>query len=436
MMHTRRVLGVAAATATVTGLLLLPTQGAFAATPPCVVNTDPATSTMSIDVDCTQSATIPVPDGWTFDGNGRTMTVDASFTASAVIRSAPGTAGNAPPVMNVKHLTLASVPNGVDGILVDGAQGTVTSVTVQGGQDGVKADNTVGADFTTTGAQVKVGRSTISGYQHAGVYATGDLKLDVLQATIGNPSSSGQSHAGVWMDNGAHGSVKLSHIALSDAEPASDTVFGAGVRIEKDNSTLPRRIEVKRNVFTGGNADFGISVSNAFPTKKLTADTNCNLFVRHDTSSDDPYGVGVARWQNSSKTNLLVSNSTFQGNWNHDTGNVSGLTVTAGPPNTLAASTSTCPPGAPRHLRANRNAHKPHKATVSWHTAAAPVYAPLTRYRVKAKAKGHPAIIKNVGPGHTSVVLKRLGTKLAYHVTVTARSNGGKASAAVRLPRA
>jgi Fibronectin type III domain len=433
MMHTRRVLGVAAAAATVTGLLL-PTQAAFAVTT-CTFT--PSGTTESLDGNCLLSETHVVPDGWTLDGNGFTITADPAGTfARGVIASESGTGATTPKAMNVKHLTIATVPNGTDGILFDGAQGAVSRVTVQGGQNGVEADNDIGAGIGTglTAPQVKVGRTTIGNYQDAGVYAHGDLKLDVLQADILSPqASTGHIVAGVYIQSGAHGSVKDSHIRLSDVELASPTAFGAGVQIEKDDSLLPRRIEVKRNVFTGGNADFGISVSNAFPTKKLTADTNCNLFVRHDTSADDPYGVGVARWEDSSKTNLLVSNSTFQGNWKHNTRTVG---TTTGPPNTLGASTSTCPPGSPTHLRAIRKAHKPRKATVSWHTAAAPDYAPLTGYRVKAKAKGHAAIIKNVGPGHTSVVLKGLRMKLAYHVTVTARSNGGKASAAARLPRA
>jgi hypothetical protein len=277
---------------------------------------------------------------------------------------------------------------------------------------------------------VKVGGTTITGYQHAGVYAHGDLKLSVLLAVIGPDAASG-SVAGVWMEQGAHGSIKENRIRLSDAEPVSPS-FGAGVRIEKDATTSPRRVEVKRNVFTGGDADFGISVSNESQLAKMTADTNCNLFRRHDTSTHDPFGVGVAQWQNSSKTNVMVSNSTFQGNWKHETGTITGTTVTAGPDNTLGGSTSTCPPGPPTHVRAARGDHR---AKVTWHAAAAPAYAPLTGYRVKAKAAGHPAITKKVGPKATSAVLKGLSNKRAYVITVTARSNGGHASGTVRLPR-
>ncbi len=426
MMQTRRFLGVAAAATIVTGLLL-PMEAAFGAT--CVVTEDATTNTSSIAGDCTLDSTYQVPNGWTFDGNGHTITA-AGTVSGAVIESEHGTAGNPPKSMTVGHVTIdaTGAGAGADGILFYGAEGSVKDSTIQGGQNGVEADNSVGAMFGTITDQVKVGGTTITGYQHAGVYAHGDLKLNVLLAVIGSPEPASGSVAGVWMEQGAHGSIKENHIRLSDAEPAPAS-FGAGVRIEKDASALPRRVEVKRNVFTGGDADFGISVSNVGQLAKMTADINCNLIRRHDTSTDDPFGVGVAQWQDSSKTNVLVSNSTFKG-WNHATGTVSGTNVTAGPDNTLGRSTSTCPPGPPTHVHAARGDHR---IKVTWHAAVAPDYAPLTGYRVKAKAAGHRAITKKVGPKATSAVLKGLKNNRTYVVTVTARSNGGHASGTDRV---
>src|SRR3954451_3652454 len=102
MMHTRRVLGVVAAAATVTGLLL-PMEAAVAAT--CVVTDDAPTKTSSISGDCTLDSTFTVQDGWTFDGNGHTITAGGPF-GSAVIKSASGTNGATPPSMTVGHLTI------------------------------------------------------------------------------------------------------------------------------------------------------------------------------------------------------------------------------------------------------------------------------------------------------------------------------------------
>jgi hypothetical protein len=413
----------------VTGLLL-PTQAAFATTT-CLFTTSGTTE--SLTGNCLLSETHVVPDGWTLDGNGFTITADPSGTFTrGVIESTPGTAATVPTSLAVAHLNLVGVPDGVDGILFDGAQGHLKDVTITGGQNGVEADNDIGAGIGTglTAPQVKVGRTTIGSYQDAGVYAHGDLKLDVLQADLlSAQASSGNAVAGVYITNGAHGSVKDSQIRLSEVEPPDATHFGAGVRIEKDNSALPRRIEVKRNVFTGGNADFGISVSNAFPTKILTAATDCNLFRRNDTSTADPYGVGVAQWENSHKTNVQVTNSTFQG-WNHATATVSGsppsVSVSAGPVNQVRTTTSTCAPGAPRHVSAHGGHHR---IKVTWRAPQPLHYAPVTSYRIKAKTKGHRAIIKTVGATARSAVVKGLRNNRRYVVTVTAVSNGGKTSA-------
>jgi hypothetical protein len=447
-MHTRRVLGVAAATATVMGLVL-PAQPASAQTT-CVFTDNATTQTHSLTADCLLDSTWVVEDGWTIDGNGHTVTADATgaFTGpGVVIESAAGTGGAAPKTMNVKHLTIQalhfhSATGHVAGILFDGAGGRVSDVRISGVSDGtatdngfgVEVDNSVGAGVGTglTPPQVKVDNgTTISGYQRAAIYAHGEVKLNVLQAVVQGPDAiSGEAVAGVRMTDGTHGSVKESHISLADTEPANASQFGAGVEIVKDNSSLPRRIEVKRNVLSGTNADFGISVSNPFPTAKLTAATDCNLFRRSDTSASDPYGVGVGQWESSSKTNVQVTNSTFQGNWKRSTGTITGTTVTAGPPNTLDPTTSTCVPSAATHVKALGGDHR---SKVTWHAGAALDYAPLTGFLVKAKAAGHRAVKKKVGPKATSAVLKGLSNKAIYVVTVTARSNGGDASATDHL---
>lgn len=440
MMHTKRYLGAAAAATVAVSGLLLPTGAAFGAAGPCPGTDDTTNHIHKLSGDCQLAQTWFVASGWTIRGGGHTITVAPGFTGP-VIASEAGTSGVAPPSMTVENVTIDATGSSghVVAVLFDGAAGAVHGVTISGvstgtvGDNGygVEADNSVGADFGATGL-VKVDRNTtISGYQRAAVYAHGDLKLSVLRAVIESPAAiSGQAVAGVLVTDGAHGSVKENHIALSDTEPASPSAFGAGVEIAKDNTALPRRVEVKRNVFTGGNADFGISVTNVSQLAKMTAATSCNLFRRQDTSASDLFGVGVAQWQDSAKTNVQVSNSTFKGNWHQATGTVSGTNVTAGPDNTLGASTSTCPPGAPTHVRAVGGNHR---IKVTWRAAVAPDYAPLTEYRVKAKRKGHPAISKTVGPNATSAVLKGLKNNRSYVVTVQARSNGGKASASDRV---
>jgi len=435
MKYIRGALGAAVATATVGGLLL-PAQPAFAEAGPCPGSDDLATSTHVLSGDCQLSATWVVEDGWTIDGNGHTITADpaGTFDGGALIKNAPG-AGSLPATMTVGHVTVDATgvtqATGIDGITFDGAKGHLNQVTVVGGTQGSAPDSGYGVEITNSvGAtfglldQVKVDNgSTISGYQRAGIHATNNMRFTVLSSTIGDPSvGAGSGAAGILVDGLAHGAITENHIHLTDAEPASTSAFRAGVELE---GTL--RVEVKRNIFSGTNADFGVSVDNAASTQKTTAAIDCNLFARNDSSASDPYGVAVAQWTTGSKTNVLVTNATFVGNWNATTGVVTGTTVTTGAPN---VHDGHCPPSAPGNVSALGGDRR---SKVTWQAAVAPEYAPLTDYVVEAKAAGQPAVSVTTGPNATSAVLAGLKNKLDYVVTVTAESNGGLAAGTAKL---
>ena len=439
MMHTRRVLGTAAVAVTVGGGLLLPTQAANAA-PTCSYTANTTTHTYSLTGDCTVTATQNIEAGWSIDGNGHTLTADATGGFSGpIIRSASGTAGqDPPPVMNVRHLVIrttgfSNATGPVVGILFDGAQGQVSDVHMTGVNTGsaadegygVEADNSVGAAFTLANrAQVKIGNGTsISGYQTAGIYGHGDLKLTVLRAVIGAGGIPGKAVDGVLADNGAHGSVKESTITLTGASSPSQTSFSAGVRIIQT-----RRVEVRRNVFSGADADFGVSVEGPSPTgNKTTGVIDCNVFNRTAPTGPDPYGVAAGLWSGA-KTQLLLTNATFQGQWSHKSA-VIGTSVGAGPSN---IHDGHCPPNAPRHVVAHGGDGR---SKVTWKASVPfiPNYAPVTTYKVSAKAAGHKAVVQTVTSPATSAVLKGLNNKLNYKVTVTAQSSGGQTGATDKL---
>ncbi|WP_151083448.1 right-handed parallel beta-helix repeat-containing protein [Nocardioides cynanchi] len=435
MKHIRRALGAALATATVAGLSLV-AQPAFAEAGPCPGTDNPATSTHALSADCQLSATWVVEDGWSIDGNGHTITADpaGTFDGGALIKNAPGV-GSTPATMTVAHLTVDATgvtqAAGVNGITFDGAKGRLNQVTVVGGNLGTAPDSGYGVEITNTvGAtfgsldQVKVDNgSAISGYQAAAVHATDGMRFTVLSSTIADPNlGGGTGAAGILVDGLAHGAITENHIHLTDSEPASPSSFRAGVELE---GTL--RVEVKRNIFSGTDADFGISVDNAAATQKTTAAVDCNVFARNDSSASDPYGVAVAQWTTGSKTNVQVTNATFQGNWNATTGVVNGTTVTAGVPN---VHDGHCPPSGPLNVAALGGDGR---SKVTWQAAAAPEWAPLTDYVVKAQAPGQPDVSVTTGPNATSATLAGLKNKVSYVVTVTAESNGGAATGTTRL---
>ena len=60
-------------------------------------------------------------------------------------------------------------------------------------------------------------------------------------------------------------------------------------------------------------------------------------------------------------------------------------------------------------------------------------WAPLTGYKVKAKAPGHAAITKSVAANATAATLTGLKNKLTYTITVSARTNGLSAAGTDKL---
>ena len=91
-----------------------------------------------------------------------------------------------------------------------------------------------------------------------------------------------------------------------------------------------------------------------------------------------------------------------------------------------------CPPSAPTHVVAQGGDRR---SKVTWKASVpfVPDYAPVTSYKVSAKAAGHKAVVQNVKAPRTSTVLKGLNNKLNYTVTVTAKSSGGQTGATDKL---
>jgi hypothetical protein len=424
---------MAAAAATVGGVLLLP-AGAAVAEAGCITTT--SGSTISLTADCTLTATWVVPNGTTVDGNSHTITADPSgaWADNAIIESTQGANSLPPTSMTIGHLNVdATGVSNVSVIKFDGAKGRVNQVTIAGGQGsdpagyGVEIENSQGATFAATD-QVKIdGGSSIHGYQQAAVHVTDSMRFTVLKSTIGNPNTgSGSSAYGVLADTLAHGAVAQNAISLSDAEPANGTTFRAGVKLDH---TL--RVEVKRNVFSGGNADFGVAAMNTVGTSRTTAAVDCNLFRRNDTSASDPFGVAVARFSTDTHlVNVTLTNTTFEGNWNRNSGTVTAgtTTVTAGVPNT---NDGHCAPSAPGKVTAKGGDGR---SKVTWTAGHAPgPWAPLTGYQVTAKTAGRPAVVKNLGPKATSTVLTGLKNGHSYKVTVSAENNSGHGNATAKL---
>lgn len=166
------------------------------ATTTCTFTT--AGTTMTLDANCTTDATITIPDGFTLDGAGHTITANdppLGHFLGAVVMNAGTTA-------HVKNLIvtasgLADVCDaGADrlrGILFDGAGGSITGNTVLNinqGTSGCQEGNGIevrNAPFDGTHPAtmtVTISGNTVTNYQKNGITANGDVFAIITGNTV------------------------------------------------------------------------------------------------------------------------------------------------------------------------------------------------------------------------------------------------------------
>ena len=154
-------------------------------------------TTMTLVADCQTSETIFVPDGFTLDGDGHTITAvdpsDGHFVGGVVENE-----GDEAHVTDVTITAsgLADVCDAADdrlrGILFDGASGSITGTVVTGinqGASGCQEGNGIearNAPFDTTGPDVEVTitGNTVVDYQKNGITANGSVVATIAGNTV------------------------------------------------------------------------------------------------------------------------------------------------------------------------------------------------------------------------------------------------------------
>jgi hypothetical protein len=197
-------------------------------------------TTMTLDADCTTDSTILIPDGYTLDGNGYTITaVDPSgdHFRGAVVANGGATA-------HVTNLTvtasgLANVCDGgadrLRGILFDGAGGSITDNTViniNQGASGCQEGNGIevrNAPFDNTGTDVLVTISgnVVSGYQKNGITANGSVAASITGNTVtGAGPVNYIAQNGIQIGFGGTAVVDDNAVSGNDYTPADTTACG------------------------------------------------------------------------------------------------------------------------------------------------------------------------------------------------------------------
>ena len=208
---------------------------------PCATVVDPPT-TIRLTADCTTDHTLLVPDGWTLNGAGFTITaVDPAggHFLGAVVKNGGASA-------NVTNLTvtasgLANVcddgDNRLRGILFEGAAGSITNnvvTNVNQGPSGCQEGNAIevrNAPFDLTGPDVAVtiDGNVANGYIKNGITANGSVAATITNNVVTGSGPVGVPLAaqnGIQVAYGATAVIRGNTVSGNDYTPKSYVACG------------------------------------------------------------------------------------------------------------------------------------------------------------------------------------------------------------------
>jgi hypothetical protein len=206
-------------------------------------------STWTLNGDCTTNTTISVPNGFTLNGNGHTIT--AADPTGGVFTGAVVSNGGA--VMNVQNLTISGSSTAIDvcrdfnGVAFLAASGSVSNVTLNyiglpatGCQQGRAI--LVDAIGSATQQSVKIENNTVTDYNKNGIDVRGNVAAKIDGNTVSTLPSDQIIRNGIVVRTGAFAQVGGNTVSgnSSSAYPQSATgllvVDGATVTLNKGNT--------------------------------------------------------------------------------------------------------------------------------------------------------------------------------------------------------
>jgi hypothetical protein len=288
-------------------------------------------TTFTLTADCDTTAPLTVPNGFTVDGAGHTITAHdttpGSFNGAVLTNPAPIQFEE----MHVQNLTIkgtgfVSPPAcgraTLDGILFAAAFGSVSNVTVLGitENSGCQVGSAIVASAGVFQPPVNISNTTVSGYQKSGIEASGLLDVNVSNSTIGPPAPL----VGIIGQNG------LAYLDLASGTTSSSTIFGSGDAVQNVAGTAvavsaAHDVTITHNNITGAGTDDGISVS-AFSVRNTIS---FNQVGRTAPDVPDRDGIGVNVVKDGSNATTICN--TFSG-WNTNIVGTVQIDCTALPP--------------------------------------------------------------------------------------------------------
>jgi hypothetical protein len=209
----------------------------------CAANVDIPNTTITLLADCTTDETIFIPDGWTLDGDGYTITA-VDPTGGHFLGAVVKNAGTSAYVTNLT-VTTSNLANVCDpatpvdtrlrGILFDGAGGSITNNTVvdiNQGASGCQEGNAIevrNAPFDSTGTDlaVTISGNTVSNYQKNGITANGSVAASITDNVVtGAGPVNYIAQNGIQIGFGGTAFIQGNTVSGNDYTPADTVACG------------------------------------------------------------------------------------------------------------------------------------------------------------------------------------------------------------------
>jgi hypothetical protein len=307
--------------------------------------------TMTLDGDCDTTTSIIVPNGFTLDGNGHTITAKdpvGDHFKGGVIQNGGANAN----VTDVKiTASVADVCDGgadrLRGILFDGASGSISNVQVTNLNQGPASgcDEGTGIEVRNFGASASTNRlridaNTITGYQKNGITANGDVDAMITDNFVdGLGPSSAIARNGIQLGYGATGQVKRNYVA---GNSYTGTFYSAaGILLLSGPFYFPSPFSVGAQIDqnTVSENDVGIWVTQLDalgnpPTTMTNVKVVNNTISKAGVTNGAIYQAGVSDQGNNDK---IITNTISGAGYDPNTVPGSTFTVDADPSNTNRA---------------------------------------------------------------------------------------------------
>lgn len=292
-------------------LLGTPTQ----ATTTCTFTDDVGTMTRFLDGDCTTDETLFVPDGWTLDGQGHTITAEdppGDHFRGAVVQNA----GSEAHVTNL-GVTASALDNVCDdgddrlrGIMFDGASGSIIGNDVEGinqGQSGCQEGNGIevrNAPFDGTHPDtqvVDISHNLVDMYQKTGIIANGDVDVGITNNFVGSARLEDFIAANsVQAGFGAFAAVNNNEIIGNEWDGASSFAATAVLIFSAED------VNVNNNVIRGDGGEIATDVG-VLALFSATVNVMNNDISRdaEQAGEKDDFGVGVWFFDNDGKSKVV-----------------------------------------------------------------------------------------------------------------------------------